>query len=569
MAVSCTIVAFYGGGSLTFATEPSGSGSVNSFYWKAEFLNVQDDSALNASGQIYWEITRQSGTGSDFSATSGTSSGVVTFNSGGVVHAYMPIQAYFTDDTVDETTGIGENFTVSVYLNSSKTTLYASQTFKLYDADFNISGPSGTSVFNITSSATSQNVTFTQGGATETNARSIVVRNASTSAVLFYDTWGATEYYSHTITIPNAYLPSAGGSTSYYIQVYNGQSYYTVGNTFTINRAAALTFTQPVASGVLVVDETTVGSVTSTFQISNTGAGGTFWAMQRPTSYNPAINDPNWVQYSVADNSSTSLNFNQTRGTIQYYYTRRYDSASNTQSVGRTINQSVGQIGAVSERVPTTPVISSVTIGSGTHNVVLSNNPPADGITVVYYYQSTNASAMASQSAWVDSGSGAVPAGWQAGSNFSANTGVTYYYWALGWAVGGGDDGATLSNSVSQFTASAVGGGLGVVGQSSVNDYGLEVYNSSGQLRVGTLDKTSLFLGDYTVTTNSSGNVVNQQVPGATSSDCYAINTTNPNFLPNSGWRANQSLTFTFGTDSVSISGAPASVTIQFYVVRG
>ena len=448
MAVSCTIVAFYGGGSLTFATEPSGSGSVNSFYWKAEFLNVQDDAALNASGQIYWELTRQSGTGSDFSATSGTSNAVVTYNSGGVVHAYAPMRAYITDDTVDETTGIGENFTVSVYLNSSKTTLYASQTFKLYDADFNISGPAGTSVFNIAYGATSQNVTFTQGGATETNARAIVVRNASTNAVLFYDTWGATEYYNHTITIPNAYLPSAGSTSSYYIQVSNGQSYYTVGNTFTITRAAGVTFTQPVASGVLVVDETTVGSVTSTFQISNTGAGGTFWAMQRPTSYNPSINDPNWVQYSVLDNSSTSFNFNQTRGTIQYYYSRRYDSGTNTQSVGRTINQSVGQIGAVSERVPTTPVISSVTIGSGTHNVVLSNNPPADGITVVYYYQSTNASAMASQSAWVDSGSGSVPAGWQSGSNFSATTGVTYYYWALGWAVGGGDDGATLSNSV-------------------------------------------------------------------------------------------------------------------------
>mgnify|MGYP006076433795 FL=1 len=560
MAVSCTIVAFYGGGSLTFATEPSGSGSVNSFYWKAEFLNVQDDAALNASGQIYWEITRQSGTGSDFSATSGTSSGVVTYNSGGVVHAYMPIQAYFTDDTVDETTGIGENFTVSVYLNSSKTTLYASQTFKLYDADFNISGPSGTSVFNIAYGATSQNVTFTQGGATETNARSIVVRNASTNAVLFYDTWGATEYYNHTITIPNAYLPSAGSTSSYYIQVYNGQSYYTVGNTFTITRAAGVTFTQPVASGVLVVDETTVGSVTSTFQISNTGAGGTFWAMQRPTSYNPAINDPNWVQYSVTDNSSTSFNFNQTRGTIQYYYTRRYDSGTNTQSVGRTINQSVGQIGAVSERVPTTPVISSVTIGSGTHNVVLSNNPPADGITVVYYYQSTNASAMASQSAWVDSGSGSVPAGWQSGSNFSATTGVTYYYWALGWAVGGGDDGATLSNSVSQLTASA-SGAVGVVGQSSANDYGLEVYNSAGQLRVGTLDRTSLFLGSHSVTLGPSGQASGVQVSGATSSDCYAIDLTG-----SAAFAAG--LTFTFGTDTLSITGGSAGQNLSFFVVR-
>ena len=560
MAVSCTIVAFYGGGSLTFATEPSGSGSVNSFYWKAEFLNVQDDAALNASGQIYWEITRQSGTGSDFSATSGTSSGVVTYNSGGVVHAYMPIQAYFTDDTVDETTGIGENFTVSVYLNSSKTTLYASQTFKLYDADFNISGPSGTSVFNIAYGATSQNVTFTQGGATETNARSIVVRNASTNAVLFYDTWGATEYYNHTITISNAYLPSAGSTSSYYIQVYNGQSYYTVGNTFTITRAAGVTFTQPVASGVLVVDETTVGSVTSTFQISNTGAGGTFWAMQRPTSYNPAINDPNWVQYSVANNSSTSFNFNQTRGTIQYYYSRRYDSGTNTQSVGRTINQSVGQVGAVSERVPTTPVISSVTIGSGTHNVVLSNNPPADGITVVYYYQSTNASAMASQSAWVDSGSGSVPAGWQSGSNFSATAGVTYYYWALGWAVGGGDDGATLSNSVSQLTASATGA-VGVVGQSSANDYGLEVYNSAGQLRVGTLDRTSLFLGSHSVTLGPSGQASGVQVSGATSSDCYAIDLTG-----SAAFAAG--LTFTFGTDTLSITGGSAGQNLSFFVVR-
>ena len=560
MAVSCTIVAFYGGGSLTFATEPSGSGSVNSFYWKAEFLNVQDDAALNASGQIYWELTRQSGTGSDFSATSGTSNAVVTYNSGGVVHAYAPMRAYITDDTVDETTGIGENFTVSVYLNSSKTTLYASQTFKLYDADFSISGPAGSNVFNIAYGATSHNVTFTQGGATETNARAIVVRNASTNAVLFYDTWGATEYYNHTITIPNAYLPSAGSTSSYYIQVSNGQSYYTVGNTFTITRAAGVTFTQPVASGVLVVDETTVGSVTSTFQISNTGAGGTFWAMQRPTSYNPSINDPNWVQYSVTDNSSTSFNFNQTRGTIQYYYSRRYDSGTNTQSVGRTINQSVGQIGAVSERVPTTPVISSVTIGSGTHNVVLSNNPPADGITVVYYYQSTNASAMASQSAWVDSGSGSVPAGWQSGSNFSATTGVTYYYWALGWAVGGGDDGATLSNSVSQLTASATGA-VGVVGQSSANDYGLEVYNSAGQLRVGTLDKTSLFLGSHTVTLGPSGQASGVQVSGATSSDCYAIDLTG-----SAAFAAG--LTFTFGTDTLSITGGSAGQNLSFFVVR-
>ena len=563
MAVSCTIVAFYGGGSLTFATEPSGSGSVNSFYWKAEFLNVQDDAALNASGQIYWEITRQSGTSGstgDWQNTQGTSNAVVTYNSGGVVHAYAPMRAYFTDDTVDETTGIGENFTVSVYLNSSKTTLYASQTFKLYDADFSISGPAGSNVFNIAYGATSHNVTFTQGGATETNARSLVVRSGSTNAVLFYDTWGATEYYNHTITIPNAYLPSAGSTSSYYIQVSNGQSYYTVGNTFTITRAAGVTFTQPVASGVLVVDETTVGSVTSTFQISNTGAGGTFWAMQRPTSYNPSINDPNWVQYSVADNSSTSFNFNQTRGTIQYYYTRRYDSGTNTQSVGRTINQSVGQIGAVSERVPTTPVISSVTIGSGTHNVVLSNNPPADGITVVYYYQSTNASAMASQSAWVDSGSGSVPAGWQSGSNFSATTGVTYYYWALGWAVGGGDDGATLSNSVSQLTASATGA-VGVVGQSSANDYGLEVYNSAGQLRVGTLDKTSLFLGSHTVTLGPSGQASGVQVSGATSSDCYAIDLSG-------GAAFAAGLTFTFGTDTLSITGGGANSNLSFFVVR-
>jgi|TARA_R110000744_G_scaffold4343_3_gene15702 hypothetical protein len=262
----------------------------------------------------------------------------------------------------------------------------------------------------------------------------------------------------------------------------------------------------------------------------------------------------------VTDNSSTSFNFNQTRGTIQYYYTRRYDSGTNTQSVGRTINQSVGQIGAVSERVPTTPVISSVTIGSGTHNVVLSNNPPADGITVVYYYQSTNASAMASQSAWVDSGSGSVPAGWQSGSNFSATTGVTYYYWALGWAVGGGDDGATLSNSVSQLTASATSA-VGVVGQSSANDYGLEVYNSAGQLRVGTLDRTSLFLGSHSVTLGPSGQASGVQVSGATSSDCYAIDLTG-----SAAFAAG--LTFTFGTDTLSITGGSAGQNLSFFVVR-
>ncbi|WP_347851791.1 hypothetical protein [Planktomarina sp.] len=557
MAVSCSIVAHYGGGSLTFATEPSGSGSVNSFYWDASFLNIQDDSALNASGQVYWEVTRQSGTiGStgEFSNTNGTSNITVTTNSGGIIHGFAPMQVFFIDDTVDETTGLGENFTISVYLNSSKTTLYASQAFKLYDADFNISGPAGTSVFTISSTATSHNVTFTQGGATETNARQIAIRDSSNNAVLFYDTWGATEYNSHTITIPNAHLPSAGNTAGYYIQVYNGQSYYTVGNSFTINRQAS-SLVAPVSSGAIVADETPTGNVSVSFNLSNTGSGGTFWAAQTTSaSPTPSINDSVWNQYSVTDNSTASIPFSQPRETVRYYWARRFDGAS---------TQAVGTPAPVTEQVPVNPSISSVSIGTNTHTVNITAyspvNDPVSGqpITSIYYYQSTNSNAMASQSAWVDSGSDTPPSGWQTSSTFSATTGVTYYYWILAWTDSNpGPDGASLSTPQSQTTTA----GGGVVGQSA-GGYGFEVYNSSGQLRVGNLDKTSLFLGSHSVTLNSSGNLIGHQVPGATASDCYAIDLSG-------GGLFTPSINFTFGTDTLNITNGGANASLSFFVVR-
>ena len=555
MAVSCSIVAHYGGGSLTFATEPSGSGSVNSFYWDASFLNIQDDSALNASGQIYWEVTRQSGTGSDFSATSGTSNISVTFNSGGVVHGFAPVQVFITDDTVDETTGVGENFTVSVYLNSTKTTLYASQTFKLYDADFNISGPAGATVFNITTGATSQNVTFTQPGATESNARQIAVRNASTNAVLLYDTWGATEYYNHTITIANAYLPSAGNSITYYIQVYNGQSYYTVGSNFTINRAAPPTLVAPTSNGAIVSDETVTGNVSVSFNLSNTGSGGTFWAAQTTSSSPaPGVSDSAWNQYTVTDNSTGSVVFSQPRETLRYYWSRRLSGST----------QAVGTPTPVTEKVPVNPSISSVSIGSGSHSVIIGSYSPANEpgtstpITSIFYYQSTSATAMNNTSAWRDSGTDSPPSGWQSSNTFSAVAGTTYYYWILAWTdTNPGPDGASLSTPVSQITT--VTGASGVVGQSA-GGYGFEVYNASSQLRVGNLDKTSLFLGSHTVTLNSSGQASGIQVPGATSSDCYAIDLSG-------GAIFGTGLTFTFGTNTLNISGGAAG-TISFFVVR-
>jgi hypothetical protein len=221
--------------------------------------------------------------------------------------------------------------------------------------------------------------------------------------------------------------------------------------TRTVYYKGAVSLSQPVSNGATVADETTSGSVTVSFNLSNTGSGGVFQAMQRPTSYGPAVDDPNWGSaISVTDNSTGNVNFSQDRGTTMYYYSRRYDSATNTQAVGRTINQSPGSVGAVSERVPTTPIISSVTSASTTHTVNLSNNPASDGITTVYYYQSTSASAMSSETAWRDQGADTPPAGWQASSSFSATAGVTYYYWALGWTdTNPGVDGSTLSGVAS------------------------------------------------------------------------------------------------------------------------
>ena len=147
-----------------------------------------------------------------------------------------------------------------------------------------------------------------------------------------------------------------------------------------------MALSQPVSNGATVADETTSGSVTVSFNLSNTGSGGVLNVMQRPTSYSPPINDPNWGSaIPVASNSSASVNFFQDRGTSMVYYSRRYDAATNTQAVGRTINQSSGAVGGVTERVPTTPIISNVTSASNTHTVNLSNNPTSDGITPVYY----------------------------------------------------------------------------------------------------------------------------------------------------------------------------------------
>jgi len=253
-----------------------------------------------------------------------------------------------------------------------------------------------------------------------------------------------------------------------------------------------MSYVRPISSGVIATDDSDLDFIPVSLNFSTTGSYGsnsTFWVMQNFNNSAPwstpgsavtgGVGAPEeteaqpWILVSPtpADNSAFNYTgYTQERGTTSKYHARRFNQEG-TQWVemGTTNFQTTG--GSVSEKVPTMPALGSVveTVnGSNTiHTVNLLNNPAADGITTVYYRQTTTQTFFDSDdSLWRDTDNdGNPPSGWTTNAAFTFSTPaseVVYYYWALGWTAGNpGPDGAALSG----FLQKRVGG----------EDFGLQI----------------------------------------------------------------------------------------------
>lgn len=261
--------------------------------------------------------------------------------------------------------------------------------------------------------------------------------------------------------------------------------------------------TAPVSNGAVVVDEAAGDFVDVSFNFTSTGeygTGSTFWVMQHITSSNPPPTETEaypWVQVTPtpSDNSSSSFIFKQPRGERRVYYSRRFNEGGTAVVYGTPT--------PVSENVPLSPVLSTVTestSGSNTiHTVNLSNLSTLTSntyTTAVYYRQTTSTSIPA----YTDSDNdGNPPTGWVTDNQFtfdtSSNTGTTFYYWALGWATTPGPDGAVISGYLKRTVG--VTPGFGVFAQtpngtySIDSDSGISANNGPRALVVTTTGSTS------------------------------------------------------------------------------
>ena len=314
---------------------------------------------------LNWYITRVSGAGIDFAATSGMVAlpySTDKYNS----NRYGRFSVAITNDTIDETGYQGELFTINVNTNSAAGII--SHNFTLYDVDFaatitnsgDITNASGVNpsiyTFNVINNGTwaHSNAKWHDGtgkflgtaaygaggttsannfagsslpdygqyktyklsahnghsyipvaestifreipvGATLNGASSVTISSGHTSAVQFNftNTSGTNvfRYYrvrrhspslhfghllvssTMTMIIPAIYLPSAGGSFTYSLQMSDGRAYQTVGTPVTVTRGAAEDVVAGTSSGLVITNENTTGQTLNTsFNFSDTGA---------------------------------------------------------------------------------------------------------------------------------------------------------------------------------------------------------------------------------------------------------------------------------------------------------
>ena len=245
-----------------------------------------------------------------------------------------------------------------------------------------------------------------------------------------------------------------------------------------------MSYVRPISSGVIATDDSDLDFVPVSLNFSTTGSYGsnsTFWVMQNFNNSPPwstpgsavtgGVGAPEeteaqpWILVSPtpADNSAFNYTgYTQQRGTNCTYHARRFNQEG-TQWVEMGTTGSGGNVGNVTEKVPTMPalgsVVESVNGSNTTHTINLLNNPAGDGITTVYYRQTTSLTIFENDNEWRDTDNdGNPPSGWTTNAAFTFSTPaseVVYYYWALGWTASNpGPDGAALSG----FLQKKVGG---------------------------------------------------------------------------------------------------------------
>jgi len=246
------------------------------------------------SSTFNWQITRNSGTvgsGEFSTATSGTFTST-SYN----------ISVGITNDSTSEINYQGETFTIT--LRSGGTvgsgTFLDSSTFTVYDDDTVVSASNVT----IPNNATIHDVTFTN---TMVAAASISgrIKNASNTVIKTFTAVNG----SNTVT-SIADVPSAGGTATYYIELYNGVAWLS-GSSYTVTRLGTPSYS---LSNIVSIVEG--GSGTYTFTKTNELQTTFYWRIEANPD-NPsndfATNDRDGtVTLSSASNASNTFTLNAT-----------------------------------------------------------------------------------------------------------------------------------------------------------------------------------------------------------------------------------------------------------------
>lgn len=510
-----TFPAYYGGGELSFATEPPGSGASVAFNWRVTISDA--DAALVASGQAYHKVFRNSGSvgaGGELGNTYNYNTLVPT----GIANQYeFRLQVLIIDDAISESNYQGESFTVKIFRDISLADELGAHVFTLYDADFDVS--LGFPASRTISSATDLPISFVNNAANSVGQLCRIRRidgGSSPDPTFSTAAWAD----NHSTIIPASFLPSAvGASHDYVLEVYNGKHYWRASETFTVTRTDSLV--APVISGTLVNDETanvTLGVLSPYVYVkvshSSYGSGGTFWVLRsyQDLGAEPPIGSGAWVGASGGTSSfpEVSPTWPQLRGTKVFYYARRLSSDGQTQVVSNR----------ATELVPLQPEIQSVSISGSVASIIIeplelaSSNPNLsapviDTPTTLYYRQSTSPTLPV----WQDVSNVGAPnaSDWSASNNFSVVPGNTYYYWVLGWTHGNpGPDGAAISQRVS----------LSVLAPEL---QGLEVRAANGEILIEVNSRVprSVASGTTSVVPHNSSTKV--YVTGITAGDDYHV----------------------------------------------
>ena len=301
----------------SFATEGSGNLGFS-------FSNTVD-------GTYYYDVNRISGsTGSGEIQNPGPSSFTVSGGTG-------TVSLIFYNDSVSEIGFQGETF-VMRYGTTSNSEDLDTLNFTLYDDDSGISYSDST--INVSSSATSHNVSIVRAAGDSSSAVTARIRNVTTNTVI-----GSTFSLSTGTTVRTVSdVPSAGSTETFRVEVYNGNAYIN-GPNYTVQTALDTT---PENYTNLAGNVSNASLSTYHYATFSTAAAGT---TSPGTGFNVGTTISNGTDISVS-NGEYSLN-----------------AGSNWLTGNATINQTqVVYFRGQSSSSFNTAVTHSLTIGSETRS---------------------------------------------------------------------------------------------------------------------------------------------------------------------------------------------------------